>query len=143
MRGNKYEHRTNQKYVSFRAYQYGPVECECGKTHSVGTRRCIIESGAIRKLPALLAECGSKKPFILSGHDTFAAAGEKVTGVLKESGIPYSSYVFLKSPVTPTEHSVGSAVMHFDYSCDAVIGIGSGVINDIGKYWLTRPAEPI
>lgn len=111
----------------------GPFECECGKTHSVGTRRCIIESGAIRKLPALLAECGSKKPFILSGHDTFAAAGEKVTGVLKESGIPYSSYVFLKSPVTPTEHSVGSAVMHFDYSCDAVIGIGSGVINDIGK----------
>ena len=92
----------------------GPFECECGKTHSVGTRRCIIESGAIRKLPALLAECGSKKPFILSGHDTFAAAGEKVTGVLKESGIPYSSYVFLKSPVTPTEHSVGSAVMHFD-----------------------------
>ena len=63
----------------------GPFECECGKTHSVGTRRCIIESGAIRKLPALLAECGSKKPFILSGHDTFAAAGEKVTGVLKES----------------------------------------------------------
>lgn len=111
----------------------GSFECKCGKTHSMGTKRCIIESGAIKKLPALLEECGSKKPFIISGHDTFAAAGEKVMTVLTEATIPYSCYVFPESPVTPTEYSVGSAVMHFDYSCDSVIGIGSGVINDIGK----------
>ena len=59
--------------------------------------------------------------------------GEKVMTVLTEATIPYSCYVFPESPVTPTEYSVGSAVMHFDYSCDSVIGIGSGVINDIGK----------
>lgn len=107
--------------------------CTCGKTHSVGTKRIIIESGAIRRLPELLAECGCKKPFLLSGHDTFAAAGKQVCDVLEQHGIAYEAYVFPNSPVTPTEQSVGSAVMHFKPDCDLIIGIGSGVINDIGK----------
>lgn len=111
----------------------GEFSCECGKTHSVGTKRVIIESGALTKLPALIAECGAKKPFLLSGHDSFAAAGEKVCNTLNDAGIPYSKYVFPKSPVHPTEEAVGSCVMHFDFSCDMVIGIGSGVINDLGK----------
>ena len=111
----------------------GEFDCDCGKKHSVGTKRCIIESGAVKKLPALLSECGAKKPFLLSGHDTFAAAGEAVTKVLCDAGIPYGSYVFPHSPVPATETSMGSALMHFDYSCDAIIGIGSGVINDISK----------
>lgn len=111
----------------------GEFSCPCGKTHSSGTKRVIIESGAINALPDLISECGAKKPFLLSGHDSFAAAGESVCSVLDKSKIEYSKYVFPKSPVHPTEESVGSAVMHFDTSCDMVIGIGSGVINDIGK----------
>lgn len=107
--------------------------CACGKTHSVGTKRIIIESGAICRLPELLAECGCKKPFLLSGHDTFAAAGKQVCDVLEQHGIAYETYVFPTSPVTPTEQSVGSAAMHFKPECDLIIGIGSGVINDIGK----------
>ncbi len=113
--------------------QFDSFPCECGKHHSTGTKRLVVESGAIAKLPQLLREFGITKPFLLSGKQTFAAAGDRVLQVLEHAGIPYSRYVFPESPVLPTEHSVGSAVMHFDDSCDAVIGIGSGVINDIGK----------
>ena len=111
----------------------GSFECACGKTHSQGVSRVVIEKGAVKRLPEFLAAIGCKKPFLLSGHDTFAAAGEAVTAVLDGALIPYGKYVFPKSPVRPTEFTVGSAVMHFDYSCDCIVGIGSGVINDTGK----------
>lgn len=111
----------------------GSFTCECGHIHKPGVEKVIIESGAIAKLPGVLREIGCKKPFLLSGHDTFSAAGDKVCSALEQAGLSYSKYVFPYSPVRPTEFTVGSAVMHFDYSCDAIIGIGSGVINDTGK----------
>ncbi len=113
--------------------ELGAFECDCGKTHSVGTKRVIIEEGAIDRLPELIHECGAKKPFLLSGTASFAAAGERVCAALERAGIPYTKYILPGDPVKPTEATVGSAVMHFDYSCDLVIGIGSGVVNDTGK----------
>ena len=53
----------------------GAFPCACGRLHSVGTERVVIESGAINRLPELIRECGAAKPFLLSGHDSFAAAG--------------------------------------------------------------------
>lgn len=111
----------------------GEFECECGKKHISGVKKVVIQKGAISALPDLIEEIGASKPFLLSGHDTFAAAGEKVCSVLEAEGYSYSKYVFPVSPVRPTEYTVGSALMHFDYSCDMIIGIGSGVINDTGK----------
>ena len=111
----------------------GSFECACGRTHSQGVSRVVIEAGAVKHLPEFLEAIGCKKPFLLSGHETFAAAGETVMKVLDECGYSYGKYVFEKSPVRPTEFTVGSAVMHFDYSCDCIVGIGSGVINDTGK----------
>lgn len=111
----------------------GEFECACGKHHSVGTKRVIIEEDAISRLPELIAECGAKKPFLLSGAASFQAAGDKVCSALEQAGIPYTKYILPGTPVKPTEETVGSAVMHFDSTCDLVIGIGSGVVNDTGK----------
>lgn len=108
--------------------------CEyCGALHSAGVSKVIIEKGAVNRLPELLHAAGAKKPFILSGHDTFAAAGEKVCNVLNSAGISFSQYVFPVSPVRPTEFTVGSAMLHYDHSCDFLIAVGSGVINDTAK----------
>ena len=35
--------------------------------------------------------------------------------------------------VEPDELAVGQAILHFDRSCQLVVGVGSGVINNIGK----------
>lgn len=108
-------------------------DCDCGRRHAGGVRHVIIEDGAIERLPALIREAGGKRPFLLSGHDSFAAAGERVTGALEKAGIDHSAYVFPDSPVRPTEQTVGSAVMHYDLRCDIIVAVGSGVINDTGK----------
>ena len=111
----------------------GSFDCTCGKTHTPGTANVIIESGAIKKLPDLLMKAGITKPFLLSGKHTFQAAGDRVCATLEAAGIPYGKFVYDCDRVLPTEQTVGSAVMHFDHSCDGVVAIGSGVINDIGK----------
>jgi len=103
--------------------------CECGKTHTVAVEKVIIGSGAIRKLPEILKRYNTEKPFLLADRNTFAAAGEEVCKLLGS----HSKYVFEQDCLEPDERAVGSAVMHFDNSCDVIIGVGSGVINDIGK----------
>ena len=107
--------------------------CPCGKKHSLTVSKIVAEKGAISQVPALVAEFRAKKPFILADANTFAAAGSRVCAALAEGKIPYSQYVFPTGEIEPDEKAVGSAIMHFDPSCDLVIAVGSGVINDIGK----------
>lgn len=106
--------------------------CSCGKVHDHHVR-LEIGAGVLGKLPQAVQELGGTKVFILSDKNTFAAAGHRVCRLLEEAGIPYVSYSFAEEAPEPDEKSVGSAVMHYDSSCDLVLGVGSGVINDIGK----------
>ena len=111
----------------------GSAECNCGKNHTVAIDEVVVGKGVIARLPEFIEKYGAKKPFILADRNTYAAAGEAVAAILKEKGIAYSSYVFQKDALEPDEEAVGSAFMHYDASCDLIIGVGSGVINDIGK----------
>ena len=103
--------------------------CVCGKSHNVAVDEVVIGSGVIDRLPEFVKKYNATKPFLLADKNTFAAAGERVCAVLDD----FSRYVFPQDSLEPDEKAVGSAVMHFDNSCDLIIGIGSGVINDIGK----------
>lgn len=110
------------------------VPCECGKLHKAGFSRVIIESGAINKIPEVIHGYGAKKVFLLADHNTYAAAGERVKSILDQAAIPCTVYLLPgQDRIEPDEHAVGSVAMHFDYTCDLILGVGSGVINDIGK----------
>lgn len=106
--------------------------CPCGKEHKVSIDRIIIEKGAISKLPECIRNYG-KKPFILADVNTYEAAGKAVCQLLDRSGIAYEKYIFKEDRLEPDEKAVGAAIMHFDNTCDLVISVGSGVMNDIGK----------
>ena len=111
----------------------GSSACGCGKTHDVAIDDVVIGNGVIRRLPEFVAKYNARKPFLLADKNTYRAAGEQVAAVLKNSGIDFSAYIFPNTALEPNEEAVGSAFMHFDNSCDLIIGVGSGVINDIGK----------
>ena len=109
-------------------------ECSCGKHHSAAPlKEVIIRQGAIEDLPGVLARMGYSRPYIVADRNTYAAAGEKVCAVLEASGVAYGRYVFPYDGVEPDEYAVGSVMMTIDDKCDVVIGVGSGVINDICK----------
>ena len=116
------------------------INCPCGKTHRSDVKNIITGNGAINKLPEVLKELATKKVFLLADCNTYSAAGESVAKLLSENGIAYSQYVFPNTALEPDEKAVGSAVMHYDNTCDAVVAIGSGVINDIGKI-LSKTAD--
>lgn len=106
--------------------------CSCGKVHSFDAQ-VISGSGVLAGLPGVLARLACKRPFLLADDNTFSAAGQQVQALLQGQNIPFSGYTFPAGEVKPDENAVGAAVMHFDHNCDGIVGIGSGVINDIGK----------
>lgn len=108
-------------------------DCACGRHHSMVMDFLRIEPGAVKYIPEGLKAIGGTKPFIVCDNHTKAAAWSFVEPVLKEAGIEYTLYCFPFDHVEPDEHAVGSLTMAFDPSCDCVMGIGSGVINDCCK----------
>lgn len=93
----------------------------------------IVGKGILSQLPGLVKRAGAKKAFVLADNNTYKAAGERVCRLLAEAGISYSKYIIEEDMPEPDERTVGSVIMHFDASCELVIGVGSGVINDVSK----------
>lgn len=115
--------------------------CTCGKVHSFDTR-VISGKGVISRIAEVAASFHAKKAFVLSDPNTWKAAGEAVCNHLQQAGIPYVSYSLSDSKPEPEEKTVGSVFMHFDAACDLIIGVGSGVINDVGKIVSTVSGRP-
>lgn len=93
--------------------------------------KTIVGCGVIRQLPDVVKDCCGTKIFVLADKNTDRAAGQRVCDILKENHIAYSKYVMTEA--VPDEYTVGAVMMHFDATCDLVIAVGSGVINDIAK----------
>ena len=116
------------------AIQFNPNEiCSCGKAHKTMVEHRVVKSGAIAEIPAYVEKYGAKKAFIIADCNTYPIAGEKVKNVLEAAGIACKVYIFPDKRVIPNEKTVGGLVMGFDKSCDVIIGVGSGVINDTSK----------
>lgn len=115
--------------------------CPCGKVHTVSVDEVVIGSGAAVRVPEFVKKYGSK-PFVVAGVNTFAAAGEQVCKLLEEANIGYGSFVFREKALEPDEKAVGAAFMHYDHSCDVILGVGSGVINDICKILSRTTGKP-
>lgn len=111
----------------------GGFDCACGRHHGAALEELILESGALRKLPGLILGRNCKKVFLLTDKNEYESAGRQVCAILEDAGIPYSIYIFGKEALEPDEYAVGAAVMHFDRSCDLVLAVGSGVVNDTAK----------
>ena len=107
--------------------------CPCGKQHGADIYEVVTGKGAICRLPEFVRLLGCKRPFLLADENTFAAAGRQVCNALESLDISYSQYIFSGKSLEPDERAVGAACMHFDTRCDLIVGVGSGVINDIGK----------
>lgn len=100
---------------------------------SIGGPEVIVRPGAIDDLARILSDRGVKSVFIFADKNTYKAAGEIVESALASGEIKTKKYIFQAEKVEPNESFVGLAAMHFDPTVDAVVGVGSGVVNDISK----------
>ncbi len=106
------------------------INCSCGKTHTCDIENVYIEKDAISRLSQL---CEAYKSILLvADENTYNACGEKVEKALY--GKQTKSVIFSGQKVLiPDEEAIASVKAGIDCT-DLIIGIGSGVIQDLCKY---------
>ncbi len=73
------------------------------------------------------------------GENGYKAAGEQVLSLLDAEKIPYQKLIIPAEPrILPNEHYTELIKQGYDASCDFVLGIGSGVINDLCKLFASQ-----
>ena len=113
--------------------QKGGFHCPCGVHHQTDLRFFHVGPGAINRTPETLRALGLRRPFVVFDKNTRAAAGLSLLALLQSQNIPFAQFCFDMDHVEPDEFAVGALTMALDPSCDALIAVGSGVINDVCK----------
>lgn len=111
-------------------------QCSCGKEHRADIQYLKIRPGAVHLVPEALAVLGARRPMVVCGPFGYEAAGKTVCALLRDAGVPYTLHRLQSEDggkIKPSEHAAGSLLLNFDPACDLVLGVGSGVINDLCK----------
>ncbi len=129
-------HNSLDQYQEFTISDYlkQPYSCSCGRTHSAPIHTIIIEEGALLRLPEVIAAAGCRKPFLLYDRTTYTIAGKQVEDLLGRGSIYFSSYVLPEAEPVPDEEAIGTILIHLDPSCDLIIAVGSGTLNDLCRF---------
>ncbi len=106
-------------------------ECICGRKHVCEIREIIIEENALKKIKT--ATENYKRILIIADENTFKTCGKKVKNILAESIENILIYKREKIFV-PDEKAIDEAEEFIKNSTDFILGIGSGVIQDLCKY---------
>lgn len=118
------------------------TDCSCGKVHQAKLKEILLRPGALSDLPGLVGRLGAKKAFVYFDRNTKTVAGSRTLSELENAGIPFTQYCYPQAALEPNNEAVGQLAMAFDKSCDIIIGVGSGTLNDLGKMVAALTGRP-
>lgn len=110
----------------------GIERCDCGQSHTCPIEHVIIGADSLQFLNHICKDY--QRILMVSDQNTYAACGKKVeeilcnkiaTGIMFETG---------DAPLIPNEKAIAAIEDKFQRDVDLVLGVGSGVINDLCKY---------
>ncbi len=105
--------------------------CSCGKPHDCPIRTVRVGVGALLDLPAVCE--GYSRILLVADTNTYAACGERVDALLGDWIL--SRHIFAGTGVViPDETSVAAIEGKLTAHTDLIVGVGSGVINDLCKF---------
>lgn len=111
----------------------GVEKCECGQRHACAVREAVIGHGALDEVGRLLGACRSVA--LACDRNTWRAAGEQVARRLEAEGFEVSLCRYEGDGVLiPDEAAVARLEACLTERTQAIVGVGSGVINDLCKY---------
>ena len=105
--------------------------CSCGRTHRCDIRAVRIGTGVLDELPTLT---DAKHILLLCDQNTDTLCGDRVRALLGDRIAAQLCYRTGDELLVPNEEAVAKAEALMTDSIDMILGIGSGVINDICKY---------
>lgn len=106
-------------------------DCSCGMKHSCSIKKVLIGPGVIGEIAGLLGEYG--RILLVADTNTYAVCGKEVEeqiGVKLEGKLVYER----KGLLVPNEEAVAEMEQKLTEQTELIIGIGSGVIQDLCKY---------
>ena len=107
------------------------IPCECGKTHRCDIATVKIGRGALDALPKAVA--GYRHILLVADGNTYPLCGERVKVMLSEK-IEDVCLFDTTEMLVPDEEAIATVRAHLTEQTDLILGIGSGVINDLCKY---------
>ena len=114
------------------------INCCCGRQHSCAIDYVAIEKGAISHLTNLAKDFSAI--LLAADENTYAAAGDQVEAAL--AGKQVSRVIFPGSTVLIPNEAAIDRVTATMAEVDLIIGIGSGVIQDLCKYVSLKSGVP-
>ena len=106
------------------------TDCACGMVHTCPIRFVSIGEGATSALKEVLE--GYRSVLVVADENTWKAASEKVLPYLDHpDGLIYPAR---EGFLVPDEAAIGALEDAVTDKTDLILGIGSGVINDLCKY---------
>ncbi len=109
----------------------GKTDCPCGKSHACPIESVVIQKGAISALTALAKDYAHI--LLVADTNTYAACGKETEEALfgKMQGL----LLYRRDGVlVPDEAAIMEMEAALTESTDLIVGIGSGVINDLCKH---------
>ncbi len=123
--------------MTIEALLQGIRGCGCGRDHFCPVDAIEIGAGALAKLPAL---CRSYRHILMvADRNTYEAAGKRAEALLRSSPAEgcLERVLILENNgdvVIPNEEKIAEIENAMTQDTDLLVGVGSGVINDLCKY---------
>lgn len=109
------------------------IVCRCGAVHTCDIRAVVCGAGAVAQVPALLADCPAL--VLVSDGNTAPLAGERLADALAAAGhTVHRAHFAATDPIIPNEAAIAHIEAALGPDTAALVGVGSGVINDLCKY---------
>ena len=106
------------------------IDCKCGRHHSCPIEKIYVERDAISHLSELCEDYN--RILIVADENTYSAAGEQTEKALLDKCL--TKVVFSgKTILIPDEKAIAEVEKHTQGQ-ELIVGIGSGVIQDLCKY---------
>ncbi len=119
-------------------------DCRCGKHHKLDIPHIAIGKGVLPQILDMAEPFKGKNIFLFADDNTFAAAGQRVRQLLEEQGHSLKSFIFHTGSemLIPDEKALGRLFMELEPNTALIVAVGSGSLNDMGKYISARTGIP-
>lgn len=108
----------------------GREDCPCGRPHRCAIERVALGAGAIAELATLTGK--DERVLLVADENTYAAAGERVEAAL--AGRVSARVIFPAAPLLIPDERAIARVNGALAGITQIVGVGSGVVQDLCKY---------
>lgn len=106
--------------------------CACTRAHTCPIDLVEISSGVIERLDTLCADYG--RILLIADQNTWRVCGEKAAAVLGNRVADKVVFETGSDVLVPDEAAIAVIDKHITGDIDLILGVGSGVINDLCKH---------